>query len=103
VAANLCRNHIKKTVNNRNKLSREFNEEQVSHKPDYQRKERIELIRTALEQMHTRDRLILQLYMDGLSYTEMADVMEMNVNSIGKTLSRAINKVSALLKQEKVQ
>jgi DNA-directed RNA polymerase specialized sigma24 family protein len=46
--------------------------------------------------------MLLQLYIDGLSYAEMAEVMEMNVNSVGKTLSRAIKKVSVLLKGEKV-
>ncbi len=50
------------------------------------------LVKKALEKLSKRDRTILQLYQDGLSYDEMAEVMKIKKTAIGKTLSRAIEK-----------
>ncbi len=101
VTVNLCRNHIKRAAMLRTRVCYGIDAEKFGKDPDYSRIEKIELVRSVLSEMKDRDQVILQLYMDGLSYAEIAEVMEMNVNSVGKTLSRAIKKLSALLKGER--
>ena len=51
-----------------------------------------------LEKLPEKDRSILLLYNHGLSYAEMAEVLEINPNSVGTTLVRAINTLKELLK-----
>ena len=58
-----------------------------------------QLIRTALQKMDFRDRTILQLYQDDLSYTEIAEILGIKKTSVGKTLSRAIEKCAKLIER----
>jgi len=46
-------------------------------------------IRGLMGQLTQREALILQLYCSGLSYDEMAEVMDLEKASVGKTLGRA--------------
>ena len=55
-----------------------------------------ELVRQALTQMKERDADILQLYMAGLNYTDIAEAMGFERSTIGKALARAKESFKAL-------
>ncbi len=43
---------------------------------------------------------LLMLYQEGLKYREIAEVLNMKTSSVGKTLSRTIEKLRTLIKEE---
>lgn len=51
----------------------------------------------ALNTLSLRERLLIALYQEGLSYAEMALASKMRASSVGRTLARAIDKLSRLL------
>ena len=53
-----------------------------------------------LDKMPEKERQLLYLYHEGLSYNEMAEVLDMNPKSVGKTLARAIHKFQSILKEQ---
>lgn len=53
-----------------------------------------------LQNLPENDRILLMLYQDGYSYKEMAALLKMNENSVGKTLSRSIARLTKALKKE---
>ena len=52
------------------------------------RTERAEATRSALGQLKNRDRVLLMLYQEEMSYKEIAEVTGIHVNSVGKLLSQ---------------
>lgn len=58
------------------------------------RRERTQQIGLALNQLPERDRVIVLLYQEGLSYAEMARVLDIKAASVGKRLGRAIDKLA---------
>jgi len=60
--------------------------------------EKNRLIRNAIGQLKPENRVLILMYQDGLSYHEMAEATGIRVSSIGKTLWRAIDKISANIK-----
>ncbi len=64
----------------------------------YDKNEIRSIVKKAIESFPERDRSMLLLYYNGLSYAEIADVLEMNPNSVGKTLARNISKLTSNLK-----
>jgi RNA polymerase sigma-70 factor, ECF subfamily len=65
----------------------------------YIQSEKITLLKSSLERLSTRDRILLMLYMDGLSYAEMAEIAEVKKSSVGKFLSRAIQRCANKIKE----
>jgi len=62
--------------------------------------EEIEILKKALEELGFKDRLILTLaYFDEKDYKEIAEIMEISINSVGAYLFRAKNKLTKLLKK----
>lgn len=61
------------------------------------RKKQIERVLLKLEE---RDRLLLVLYADGLSYKEIAEISTIGLSSVGKLLSRAIQKFKKCAEDE---
>ena len=61
-------------------------------------KEKQRIVFEMLYRLSEKDKAILILYNNGLSYAEMAEVLEINPNSVGTTLVRAIEKLKATLK-----
>ena len=57
------------------------------------------LVRNALKKLSSKDRTILQLYQDGFSYAEIADIMNIKKTAVGKTLSRAIEKCAGYIER----
>ncbi len=65
---------------------------------EFDEKERKKIVLDTLNQMPEKEKEILLLYYDGLSYYEIANITEINYNSIGTTLVRAIQKFKNVLK-----
>lgn len=59
----------------------------------------IALVQKVLSAMQERESTLLQLYSSELSYEDMAQVMEMEKSSIGKTLARAKQSFRVLFQQ----
>jgi len=59
--------------------------------------DRVVKVRQALSRLPDRDRLLIVLYWDEMSYAEMARVLDLRVTTVGKALSRAIDRLAALL------
>lgn len=62
-----------------------------------------EQMRQVFDQLSLRDRLLLSLYQDDLSYSEMAEASGINPASIGKLLTRAINRFRLAAHKENKQ
>lgn len=60
-------------------------------------REKREFVFNCLNKLPEKNRDILILYHDGLSYSEISEVLDMNVNSVGQTLARSIKKLKLLL------
>lgn len=56
------------------------------------------MIQQALSQLSPQDRQLAVLYGEGFSYKEMSDIVGIRFSSVGKTLSRVINKLYGILK-----
>jgi len=65
---------------------------------EYSQKEKQRIVSEMLDKLTEKEKSILLLYNHGLSYAEMAEVLEINPNSVGKTLVRAIEKLKETLK-----
>jgi RNA polymerase sigma-70 factor (ECF subfamily) len=102
VVLNLWRNKCNKSKN-QELLNLKINWQTFNNQSpeyDYIRHEETGIVFNCLNRMPIKDRNILFLYHDGLSYSEIADVLDMPKTSVGKTLSRSINKLKMVLKTE---
>jgi len=103
VAANTCLNHLKRKEKYRNILNEIGRETSsaVSTEEEFIKNEKLSLLKRGLENLEIKDRIILGLYRDGLSYADMAHVLKVKKTSVGKTLSRAIEKLARQINEEK--
>lgn len=102
VAANTCLNHLKRKDKYR-KIIDEVGRESssaVSTEEEYIENEKLILLKRGLDKLEIRDRIILGLYRDGLSYTDMAQIVRVKKTSVGKILSRAIERLARHIKEE---
>jgi RNA polymerase sigma-70 factor, ECF subfamily len=60
--------------------------------------EKHRIVMEMLEQLSKKEKEILILYNSEFSYAEMADILEINPNSVGNTLVRSIEKLKEILK-----
>jgi RNA polymerase sigma-70 factor (ECF subfamily) len=65
---------------------------------EYINNEKQHIVIKSLDRLPLKDSEILLLYNNGFSYAEMAEIMEINPNSVGTTLVRAIEKLKEVLK-----
>jgi RNA polymerase sigma-70 factor, ECF subfamily len=65
---------------------------------EYFNKEKHNIVVDTLSHLPEKDKEILLLYQNGFSYSEMAEIMEINPNSVGTTIVRAIEKLRGVLK-----
>jgi len=70
---------------------------QVDVDDSLERREQFLRVRKAMDKLSKKERALVILYKEGFSYKEMSAVIEINENSVGKTLSRAIDKMTKLL------
>lgn len=64
----------------------------------YLKKEKSDLVQEGIEGLKKRDRAILYLYAENFSYKEMSEALKINKNSVGKVLSRSIEKLQKYIK-----
>ncbi|HCX99634.1 MAG TPA: hypothetical protein DG754_05785 [Bacteroidales bacterium] len=57
-------------------------------------RERLVRVRKAMQRLNHKERALVTLYKMGFSYRDMAEVVGMNPTSVGKTLTRAIDKLA---------
>jgi RNA polymerase sigma-70 factor (ECF subfamily) len=62
--------------------------------------ENLERIKEIIDQLKPRDKFLILLYQEEMSYREMSVATGMPVNSVGKTLWRIIDKIAETLKNE---
>jgi RNA polymerase sigma-70 factor (ECF subfamily) len=65
---------------------------------EYLINEKQRIVFDMLNKLPEREKCILLLYHNGFSYAEMAEILGMNVNSVGKTIVRAIDKLKETIK-----
>ncbi len=66
---------------------------------DYDREERKRIVREELQHLKYKDRTILLLYGEELSYKEIAEVMEIGQSYVGSYIARARNNLIKRLKE----
>lgn len=54
-------------------------------------------VQNVLTKLSNKEKALIILYKYGFTYNEMANVIEMNPASVGKTLTRAIDKIAKLI------
>jgi RNA polymerase sigma-70 factor, ECF subfamily len=62
--------------------------------------EKMRIVQEIIDSLPKRDKEILLLYHNGFTYAEMADILGINPNSVGKTLVRAIEKLKNKIKTQ---
>ena len=65
-----------------------------------QQRETVERLYTAIHQLPKADAALVLLYLDELSYREMADVLGISESNVGVKLNRAKKKLGELMKGE---
>jgi RNA polymerase sigma-70 factor (ECF subfamily) len=65
-----------------------------------QQRETVEQLYNAIHQLPKTDAALVLLYLDGLSYQEMADVLGISESNVGVKLNRAKKTLSELMKGE---
>jgi RNA polymerase sigma-70 factor (ECF subfamily) len=65
---------------------------------DFFKGEKQEIVLKVLDTLPDHVKEILVLYNNGFSYSEMAEIMDINPASVGTTLVRAINRLKEILK-----
>ncbi len=87
-------NHLKEIYKNNSSVNEiDGNAEENLIKSEKQR-----IIREAINQLPEREKIIIMLYQDDLTYSEMAEILDMKKTSVGKILSRAIDKLRVNIK-----
>ena len=66
----------------------------------YELKETKAIIKSALSRLKPQERLLAILYSEGFSYKEMSELAEIKFSSVGKLLSRTLNKLKEIFKNE---
>jgi RNA polymerase sigma-70 factor (ECF subfamily) len=95
VAANFCRNSLKRETHFRDVVRKQIEDKHIEQSAEANliNEERIKLMRQAIGTLPDRDRTLLMLYQDHLPYAEIAQVIGVRTSSVGKLLSRAIDKL----------
>lgn len=60
--------------------------------------ERRKIVFNTINLLPEKNRNILLLYHDGLSYGEISEVLDIKITSVGKSVSRSIEKLKKLIK-----
>ncbi len=96
VAYNRCANQTKRKK--RFSFTNIENVHTISNDEEWQiNKERYQKVRVAMDKLNEKEKAIVILYKEQFTYKEIAKVVEMNEKSVGKTLSRAIDKMAKWL------
>jgi len=63
-------------------------------------REKKERMFAMLDQLPEREKSVLLFYHNGLSYAEIADIMEINPNTVGTLIARSLGKLKEQLKKQ---
>ncbi len=74
---------------------------QRADEPDDTKEQRISMVYAALSALNPHERALIVLYSEGLSYREIAESSGIRFSSVGKTLSRTLEKLENELKKQK--
>lgn len=96
VTSNLCMTFLNKTK----KITKQEYEKHAVDEIDNEKN--IEVVE-ALKKMNKRDRILLTLYSEDVSYKKMAEITGIKFTSIGKTLSRALKKLKHEMERQQQQ
>ena len=94
VTSNQCMSFF----NNNKTINEQLNEKKISIESQ---KEGNPEISEALKKMKAQDKILLTLYSEDFSYKEIAEITGIKFSSIGKTLSRALNKLKNEIELQK--
>lgn len=100
-AANLSYDWIRRQTRFRNISTHAFGLSGPGHEveKEFFRTAEIRAVRAALEQLRRRDRILLTLYQDELSYQDIARITGIRRSSVGKLVSRAVKRLARQLEQ----
>jgi RNA polymerase sigma-70 factor (ECF subfamily) len=96
VTSNLCMTFLNKNK----RITKQDYEKLAAYEADNEKN--IEVVE-ALKKMNKRDRILLTLYSEDISYKKMADITGIKFTSIGKTLSRALKKLKHEMERQQQQ
>ncbi len=94
-------NQYNRTKNFKKYLEHNDSENLELKNPEYDlvKNEEIENVRKAIKQLSQKEQTLILLYQDDCTYNEMAETTGIKFSSIGKTLSRTIEKLGDILKK----
>ncbi len=67
------------------------------------KEQRVAMVHAALSALNPNERALMALYSEGMSYREIAESCGMRFSSVGKTLSRTLEKLENELKKQKYE
>ena len=71
--------------------------------PDDIKEQKITMVHEALSALNPHERALMVLYSEGISYKEIAESSGIRFSSVGKTLSRTLEKLENELKKQKYE
>ena len=101
VTSNLARNTIRRGKQYQGILEARGKhlDESANPEDELEEAERQRLQYRVLSELPVRDQVLIQLYKQGLTYKEIAEIVEVKETSVGKMLSRAIEKCANRIKK----
>lgn len=104
IARNLCLDHLRRKKINQNALKAEKIKEEghpVTPIEDLEKKEEAEIIHTLIAALPEPQRSLVHLrHLEGKEYEEIAEMVNMNVNAIRVSISRARKQMRQMLKKQ---
>jgi RNA polymerase sigma-70 factor (ECF subfamily) len=98
VAGNMCITSLRQNRRRAELLdqNRDCLPSETTTEPDFMHREAIRKIRQALDRLSPRDQVLINLYQERRSYTEIAEIIGVQPGSVGTLLSRAIAQLRSL-------
>lgn len=99
VTVNLCYNYLKREKSRKNREARDSilkENNVIALENVIIKKQEVRLVREVLNKMNERDRMVLLLRFSGYRYSEIAEALEIDKNSVGTVLVRAQRKFKNL-------
>ena len=93
----LVRSTINKGIDYKRKMARTVTMESPLPETDERPHDETSDILNAIDHLSEKEQTLVVLYSEGYSYKEMAEMTGRNVHSIGKTLSRILDKIKKQL------
>jgi len=101
VAGRLCINHVQKRTR-RALFQKQLDTHPKSDRDEEQLLQRVDMdsVHRALQDLKESERLLINMYYDGLSYNEMAAAIHVKPTNVGSMLARTIQKLAKLMRED---